>query len=134
MVLTSRFSFNPSLSALEIKHAVDVNQPLGLLPEPWPTADTSTLVGREIAALTKMERVLSILSGIRGSSSEALLSAVRNTFPTISQTSVPAEYKRFRFEVQLLEDGTVIHSYQHAAEGEFPLSDCASASVRNKLE
>jgi hypothetical protein len=131
VVLTSRFSFNPTLSASDLRHAVEVNQPLGLLPEPWPTADTSTLVGLEIAALTKMERVLSIVSGIRASSSEALLSSVRKTFPSISLTTVLPEYKRFRFDVQLLQDGTVTHSYEHPAEGEFPLRDCAARPLES---
>ena len=132
-VLNSRLSIHPSLSKNKIIDAVEVDTPRGLLPQPWPPADTSTTAGLELTILTKMERVLSIVSGIAASSSEDLQVAIRRMFPNISLDAVPPGYKVFEFEAQLLEDGTVIHSFEIPADGEFPLQNCEVRPIESSL-
>jgi hypothetical protein len=120
-IISAALSYNPSVAEDVVRSAVDLNNPQRLLPQPWPTIDTSDANGLKIGTLLKMKCLVSARVKLQAASADYIREIIASDYPSVRPEEQTSGSTLFTAVASLAEDGDVLFEFDHPGVGNFPL-------------
>jgi hypothetical protein len=133
-IISTDFSFNPSLSKSIIEHAVNVNEPQRFLPQPWPPIDVRHPNGLKRAALLKMKCNVSARFGLHATSRADIQARIAKDFPSINPRDQASNNSIYPATVSLFESGEVNWGFQIPTNDQFQELDLSTDAGDGKID